>query len=313
MVENARWRAVTLYGVEHSPWVQGIRLALAHHGISTKLTSVPMGLPWLLTMGPVFPVLRAADGHIVNDSFAMYAALEGGGFALGLDRFTESERLTEQAALERMFRAYAGGRCVPGKRWAFIHGWSTMRETPVRLSGVVWRAWLTHYFWVLIQLGNRMQRARGRSAYDLSFMEEQLTQWDVRLTRTRWVTGPEVGFLDFALLGHVQCMTTGLTDELLPMLRSKTHLVRWLQDMDDLLPDYTPRYARRVWMETFEPQRSGRGERLVFWGSWVLMLMLWPASLALLMVCLWRRASNPAHTGAVSRRLRRTGGADGQG
>ena len=222
------WDSVTLYGVEHSPWVQGVLLALAHHQIPTQLTSYPLGVHWFRRNGLIFPALRLSDGTTHLDSFHIYARLEADGYPLGVNNFTAAERLHEQVALEALFGRYVLGRCGPGKQWRFIQSWSTMREVPHTVMGTVFRAFITHYYWVLIRLGVRRATKKGRLPFDPDAFERELRTWDARLQKQRWLTGPEIGFLDFALFGHLQCMLSGLTDEVIPILRQQPHLMQWL-------------------------------------------------------------------------------------
>ena len=70
--ENLVFKNVVLYGVEHSPWVQGVMLALKHHHIDVQLTSYPFGLHWLWNKGPIFPALQLSNGARYVDSFTMY-------------------------------------------------------------------------------------------------------------------------------------------------------------------------------------------------------------------------------------------------
>ena len=301
---TAPWDKVTLFGVEHSPWVLGVRLALGHHKIPSTLTSIPMDLSWLLSMGPVFPVLETSDGVRHVDSFAIYDLLERSGFPLGIERFGPDERLHHQTELEELFRAYASGRCVSGKRWNFIKAWSTMRELPFNPAGLAWRSWLTHYFWILIQVGNHLERRKQKAPYDLQRIDQLLTVWEERLGNVTWLTGSEPGFLDYALMGHIQCMTSGLTDELLPHLRNKPQLLRWVRSLTETQLDHTPNYARRLWDKEFVPAQADASARWGFWIFWVLSLLFWPISLGLIGISLKQRTENPAHTGAVSRRYR---------
>ena len=60
--ESLIFKNVILYGVEHSPWVQGVHLALKHYRINVQLTSYPLSLNWLWYKGPVFPALQLANG-----------------------------------------------------------------------------------------------------------------------------------------------------------------------------------------------------------------------------------------------------------
>ena len=299
------WSSVTLYGVEHSPWVQGIRLALAHHRIPTQLTSVPPGLSWLWRQGPVFPVLQLADGTTHVDSFEMYARLEDAGHSLGMERLSPQERCRAQVELEQLFTVYALGRCGSGKAWRFIEAWSTMREVPFRWQGVLCRAILSLYFWILIQLGIRMTKRAKRTPYDLDVIERRLARWDQRLEGERWLTGAELGFLDFALWGHIQCMTCGLTDELLPIVARQRNLMAWLDRIMETQTDYTPMYARRSVDRSAAVARSGPRERWLFWLAWLGWIMALPLTLVLLCVGFRGRFKNPARSGAVLARSRR--------
>ena len=300
-----RWQHVTLYGVEHSPWVQGVLIALAHHNIPTRLTSYPFNLSWFWRRGPVFPALQLMDGTTHLDSFNIYQHLEDDGFPLGVAAMTQHERRLMQVELEDLFSNYALGRCSPGKKWRFIQGWSTMREVPHSTRGTFFRALLSCYFWVLIHLGIRAEKTQGRTPYNLDLIERQLRQWDARLTEQRWLTGPDVGFLDFALWGHLQCMVSGLTDELLPILQRQPHLMTWLTRMMDVLPNHDPMYTRRL----FEPQvhvsQATQWQRWLFWCAWFGWAMLWPFTLVVVALSLRNRFKNPARSGAVARRYRK--------
>ena len=148
--QKGGWSTATLYGVDHSPWVQGIRLALHHHRVPTSTTSVPPGLRWFLSRGVTFPVLQPSEQEPIADSFRMYEAMEAAGYDLGLASLSDEVLLETQAALESMFGRYALGRCGPGKRWAFIYAWSTMRERPSGVLGDISRAFLSIYFFMLI-------------------------------------------------------------------------------------------------------------------------------------------------------------------
>ena len=306
MTQNVSpWRKVTLYGVNHSPWVQGVRMALAHHGIPTRLTSYPISVSWFFRRGFVFPSLRCADGTIHTDSFEIYRLLESEGYALGFDTLSADERVAFQAELEALFGVYALGRCVRGKRWRFIRGWSTMQESPPSASGIVWRALLSLYFWMLIRLGIRIAEKKGRTPYDLETIERGLEALNERLTGTTWLSGEGPGCLDFALMGHIQCMTSGLTDELLPLLDKQDALMRWIERMMRALEGYSPRYADRLLNTSEALWEAPRIERALFWMSWTLWLIAWPLSLSLFGISLAKRSTNPAHSGAVLRRYRR--------
>ena len=301
-----RWQGTTLYGVNHSPWVEGVRLAMVHHGIQPRLTSHPHRLGWVWKNGLIFPALRAPDGSIWVDSFQIYARLEAAGHALGVETVPAPERVALQARLERLFLSYAPGRCIRGRRWRFIVAWSQIPERPYTRQGVISRALVSIYFFVLIRLGIRLSEARKRPVYDLDRIEAQLAWWDRRLAAQPWLTGNAPGFLDFALLGQVQCMCSGLTDELLPVLRRQAHLVDWLKRITGHLRDAPHIHARRVLDDSASVELAGRREQWLFWLTWLLALLAWPVTGVALLVLLARRQRSASHSGAVLSRQART-------
>ena len=299
MKHTDRWSHVTLYGVEHSPWVQGIRLALAHHRISHHLTSVPVRVSHFWRNGPVFPVLQLGDQSIHIDSFRMYMLLEEHGYDMGMHGMSEEECFLMQMELEKLFSIYALGRCGNGKKWAFVQGWSTMRELPNRMSGIIFRALLTNYFWVLITMGILFVKSKKRIPYNMKAIEKKLEAWNQKLEGKMWLTGEKVGFVDFALFGHLQCMSSGLTDELFPVLQRQPQLLSWVQRMIDTQDGYTPMYVRRIADPSVPVACAGRKERFLFWVAWLGWMLLFPITLLFVVSCLRNRFRSPARTGAI--------------
>ncbi len=308
-LETTTEQDAVLYGVHHSPWVEGIRLAMAHHGLRPRLTSHPHSLGWIWKRGLVFPALRLSDGTIHVDSFSIYGLLEDRGYPLGVEAMPPKARESAQYKLERLFLNYAPGRCIHGRRWRFIQGWSQIPEAPYSTRGAISRGFVSLYFFVLIRLGIRRAQAQGRPVYDLARIEQHLQGWNEQLATARWLTGEEPGFLDFALLGHIQCMASGLTEELLPILRRQNHLLEWLARMLAKV-DGTPHlHARRVLEPTAVSIHAGPVDRRWFWFAWVLAVCAWPLTGLVLVVLLARRNRNPGHSGAVvARRIRQTTG-----
>ena len=293
------WKNVRLYGVEHSPWVQGIRLALTHHRIPHQLTSVPVSLSHFWRYGPVFPVLRLRDQSIHIDSFRMYMLLEKHGYDMGMHSMSEHERFLIQLEMEKLFSIYALGRCGKGKKWAFIKGWSKMREDHNRTSGIVFRALIANYFWVLIIMGIQVVKIKKRVPYNMKAIEKKLAVWNQKLEGKVWLTGEKVGFVDFALFGHLQCMSSGLTDELFPVLQRQSHLLSWMERMISIQEGYTPMYVRRITDPSATVAISGRKEQLIFWMAWLGWILLLPITLVFIICCLRNRFRNPARTGAI--------------
>ena len=306
--ENLVFKNVVLYGVEHSPWVQGVKLALEHHHINVQLTSYPLSLNWLWNKGPVFPALQLGDGTRYVDSFTMYQLLHNEGYLLGMTTTNIQDFRKEQFEMEKLFSHYALGRCSSGKKWAFIQAWSTMREVPYSVRGVFFRAFLSKYFWVLIHLGRFFVfQKKEQEPYNITAIETLIEKWEHRLDGRNWLTGDgsEIGYLDFAFFGHVQCMTSGLTDELLPFLKKQKNLTDWLHRIQNRYSDYRPMYVNRIDNHNIEIDQSTKGERILFWFAFVVWITCWPITVFLLFICLVKRFRNPAHSGAIVQEYRR--------
>ncbi len=296
---------VEVYGVDHSPWVQGVLLALHHHGVPHRLRSLPFGLGWTVRRGLVFPAVRLDGGPVLTDSFAIYEALEDAGCPLGLEEWSPEQRTAVQVELERLFTGYALARCIRGRRWAFFKAWSTMREHPPSRYGAAVRAALSVYFFVLIRLGILQRTRRGRPAVDPEAVARHLSAWDARLTQQPWLTGPAAGFLDFAVLGHLQCMASGLTDEWVDAVRQHPALCAWLDRMLSLPSSLPAAHAARILRPAPPLSPAPVGERVWFWAAWGLAVGVWPLTLVLVLGALVVRSRNPGHSGAVLARVRR--------
>lgn len=291
-----------LYGVDQSPWVAGVRLAFAANDQRLPLTSVPFGLRAFWRYGFVFPTLRLGGGDLHIDSFRMYALLESCGFDLGLAGWDEDQRVRVQSELERLFGTYALARCGHGRNLAFVDAWARMRDDPSTVRGVVVRALVVHYFHALILVGRWRARRRGHAPFDLARFEAAVCAWDVRLQASEWFTGEQAGFLDYAVFGHLQCMTSGLTDDVLPVLRRQQRLMAWAQRMIADHPQHEPMYVRRLFGDPPRHREVPWLERWLFWGAWAAWLCAVPVTALLVGTAIARRAGNPAHTGAVLRR-----------
>ena len=88
---------------------------------------------------------------MVQGTFTIYQLLHSEGYLLGMTNTSEQDLRKEQFEMEKLFSHYVLGRCSSGKKWAFIQAWSTMREEPYSTRGVFFRAFLSLYFWILIQ------------------------------------------------------------------------------------------------------------------------------------------------------------------
>ena len=292
---------IKIYGVDHSPWVQGVLLACAYHQLPTQLVSYPLSFKHFWQNGLVFPAVLLKDGSIHTDSFKIYELLEHQGYNLGVQLMSPQERQSAQVELEKLFSIYALGRCMPSKRLRFIKAWSLMQERPKRWTGPIVRAFLSMYFWILIQVGIHVVRTHHGKPYRLDLIEKYVHQWDEKLRHTPWLSGENIGFLDFALWGHLQCMTSGLTDELIPLLQAQPYLIKWLQALSQLTLDLPTHYTERL--INHGPQSSITysrfTEQIIFWITLIVLLVLFPITLALIVLSLYKRYNNPARSGAL--------------
>ena len=92
-----------VFGVDQSPWVQGVLFALSFNKISFNLTTKPPFFLWPLKYGLVIPVV-SCNGKQLVDSFKIYKEM-------GLnDASSPRESIYVQKKLEKLF-LYSLGRC----------------------------------------------------------------------------------------------------------------------------------------------------------------------------------------------------------
>ena len=113
-----------------------------------------------------------------------------------------------------------------------------------------------------------------------------------------------MGFVDFALFGHLQCMSSGLTDELLPILQRQPALLSWMERMIAAQQAYTPMYVRRITDPHESALQADRNHQIIFWMAWLGWILLLPFTLIFIVFCLRNRFRNPARTGALLEKYR---------
>ena len=135
----------------------------------------------------------------------------------------------------------------------------------------------------------------------MDLIEHYIQQWDQKLSQDPWLCGEKVGFLDFALWGHLQCMTSGLTDELIPLLKNQTYLIKWLEAISLLSLDLPLHYTNRLLDLTPKTLNSHcrLGEKIIFWCTFIMLILLFPLTLMLITLSLQRRYKNPFRSGAL--------------
>ena len=234
--------SVTVFGTDHSPWVQAVLLALSDRGVPYRLRPFPASLRAYLGGGLVMPTCQWPDGTITQDSFAIIAesARRYGGPS---PSSTDPE---DQTRLEQLFVRYVLARAAPGRRLSFVHAWACKRDAPSRADWTVLRALLSVYFLLLILVGGRRLQRAGRPRFDVDRFRRSCQRWEQRLGPAPFLGGSEPGAVDFGLCGQVQCMASGLTDETLPILSEHPGLLSWLERMHARQPPGARLHARRV-------------------------------------------------------------------
>lgn len=278
---------VTVYGGDHSPWVQGVCLALHTRGLAYRL------IPWPVSYAEhamVMPVCRWADGRITADSFAVCEALDDAPFSGAVSP-------QDQTRLERLFLSYVLARIAPGKKLAFVSAWAKMPSDSKRPLHGAFRALMLVYFYALIVAARAMSRRRGANPNTLDRLDHELGFWDDRLAESSFFGGETLSALDCAVFGQVQCMATGLTDETFSHLKSFPRLSAWIELMNQEFVEYPHLFSRRLDDLRAMPQRAPFADRAIFYTALLSSALLAPLTLVWLLDALRRRGANPNRSG----------------
>lgn len=311
-------RKVVVYGLNHSPWTQMILMALHDRGVPTTLSPLPLSMPKWATSGLVMPAARfeggnisgAAEAVVAVGSIAIQEEIErryGAGAGAGSDGETAREAMREaQADLDNIFFCFCQGRIR--RPLAFVRGFSLMRDdSPV--AGPMFRALLCVYFFCLIVLGSLAERAFGRPATNMARLARRLTDWESRLAADGRDffsgDGTTPGYPDFGLLGQLQCMATGLTEDAVAVVREHVALRAWLKRMHSRLDGYAYNYtaAAGLALDAAAPpppvEAASPQQQALFFLSLGLALVFWPVTAAFLGTSFLLRWLSPARSGAL--------------
>ena len=287
---------MTVFGVDHSPWVQAAVLALVDHGHEVRLRPLPP-FGYFLKRGFVMPICSHEDGSWTADSLAI---MDGVGLPQG-DRAAIEADLKE---LERLFLAYSLHRTGPGRRWAFLRAWSRMADVPMTVGSIAGRALLCAHFTLLIELARLRVLKPDQREPSPSRLIEGLAPWSARLEATPFLGGDAPGASDYALLGQIECMSSGPTDWAMDAVIAHEPLTQWLRRMHDRLSHHPTMYSRRVFEDAEGPQGAGPLAQAWFLLWTGLIVLLPPLSLPILGYALSRRKRAPNRSGARLRSAR---------
>ena len=281
-----------VYGVDHSPWVQAVLLAFHHRGIPVHLVSSPSSIASYLRKGLVMPVCRWPDGEETADSFAIMEALNRRHPPEDGEAVSSAG---QQKELERLFLSYALGRAGGLKSLAFLRSWAEMPsgEDASRASG--FRALMSIYFLLLITAGRTVAKSKNYDPDNPRYFQKLLGAWSQQVG-SGYLGGTRPGPVDFALYGHVQCMLSGLTDDVIPILRQDEMMMAWIARMQSELTGYPWDFTARLATPTRFPPRSSLPDQAVFYGTLGAAALAFPVTAFFLTDAFLRRHLNPARS-----------------
>ena len=266
---------IKIFGVQHSPWVQGVRVAFFLHGIENTLTAVPPSFSWVYRYGFVMPVVQIDSKIRYIDSFKIYEMLEKEGYDLGMEKIDRKDRLSFQVELESLFLVmHAKGQSR--ENFGVFSSLSTMQNE----KNIFWpnfsRTFLAIYFFLLIRIGIFLSKNKHDTINSCKTFDKKLDFWDLRLSRQNWVSGESCGFLDCALYGQLQTIASGLTDDCISVLKTKKHILQWLECFSKKLQGYEPRYTDRILFDAPEKPQSFGIDAILFWSYFTLFILIFP-------------------------------------
>ncbi len=245
---------VTVYGNDHSPWVQAVLLGLHEAGIPYTLVTAPP-VKVLLDAGVLMPAVRFDDGPWRHDSGRVLEALGYGTVDQASAR-----------ALSGLFLRSAATRV--DERWAFWHRFSFSRDGDPNRWRRAWhnlgRALPVFYFFVLISVARLRAPTTSAEDFGKRFGELQAALPD---------DGPFFGgdipsTLDLQLFGLVQMLETmpRLPLEVLCEHPSLERMRRWIEAMQARFTEHERLYtAQRFAPRSPERPVSSASERALFW------------------------------------------------
>ena len=254
----------------------------------------------------VMPVCRWPDGQVTSDSFAILAEIDrrypksDGSIILSTDR---DKVRVDQSRLERLFVLYVLKRFTWGNKCRFVHAWAkTMPSHPnnfVVLLSHICRVTMTLYFMMLIQGGIWSQKKKKSPIYKEEHFVRALKKWSERLGDKEYFGGTQPCYLDFALLGQIQCISSGLTDFIFPAFHEHPSLMRWIKRMHKLIPSYPYLHSRRMIADHSHASQPSKKGIAIFYVSLTMQVLFAPVTFGLLLHAFMTRRRNPARTMGV--------------
>ena len=259
---------VTVYGNDHSPWVQAVLLGLHDRAIPFTLVTVPP-LRVFLDDGVLMPAAKIDDGPWMHDSAAILAEL---GCA---------NVLSEDARdLMLLFRSSASHRT--DSSWRFWSNFSRARDGhPNALRrhwNHFWRAFSIFYFFSLIKVMGSLFRPQeadaGRTA--MYALQDRLAE------RGTFFAGAAPDTVDYQLFGLVQmCSSIPVPERAALQDDPKLDRLRsWVADMHTRFAGYDHLYSAQDYAPKRPAARVSTGsEQLAFWLGAATMWLAFPITI----------------------------------
>ena len=287
-------KTVAIYGVDHSPWVQSVAMALHYYGVPYRLVSQPTRLRSYWVSGMVMPECRWPDGKVTRDSFEILNEIRR--------RFQRAHQSGDiqrfqQTRLERLFLTYALERVAGIKVVRFVYEWSRMPSGHGPSLASIFRAFMCLYFLILIGVGRAVAKKRRKTPdayYGLNSHLQTIGDW---LEGRDFFAGDVPGLLDFAVFGQVQSMLSGLTDEVREAITRRPELNAWCQRMRRAVEEYPHDFSIRLEQPNQGPRRASSGDQILFVLALLLFVIASPLTLAALVDAFLRRRRNPNRSG----------------
>ena len=292
---DASMKKLKLYGVEHSPWVLGVWYSLNYLGHQAVLSSVPISSWWVIKNGITFPVLKIDNKKNINDSFNIYYFLSKENSSLVYPENSEQF----QTELEKFFLTYSPRRASFGKDFIFFKGWMSMNEHPQSAARSFARGFLFFYYYILIKIALFTIFIKRRNFNSTKRIQKYLSKYDEKLKESKWIGGNELSYFDFALFGHIECICSGPTDELIPIIRKYSNLVLWVERMIQLSDGTAPLFSKKISKPQFHPN-STISNKVIFCSSIFFWLSIFPITLLLIVLLFIFRKNGNHFSGARS-------------
>ena len=259
---------ISIYGNDHSPWVQSILLAVHRKGLPhSELALPPPAL--FLNSGVLMPAAKIDDGPWLLDSGKIIAKL-------GFSEVSAPDR----KALHRAFGSALERTDNPLNFW---YRWSYLRDASPLLIRRLWnhllRPFSVFYFLLLITI------ARQKLKLSTEQVRQNFLYWEHRLdTGALFFGGEAPDTVDFQFFGMVQ-MYASIPGRSLAILQCDEELPQvraWIKRMHEQFENYPHLYtASKFEARLPEVERAPLYERPFFWIGSAMMWLGFPVTLAL--------------------------------